>query len=272
MAIYARTSTSLESSKASFRTHLNYIKCLERLFANCTLSVSRTGAFTKRNLEMKRFQKLYKVTLKSIKKDIELAREDPAFAVIVAPWFPVKCYYALYYLESVLTHLLDGSTQGFGKGGHAGIRKKIYSLVDAGVISFSVMELNTLYALTRIHGLPAINPGQNARSDYWQKTDCINSVAKKLMDYKLHDAKIVRKWNLHTKKHQEEKRMFIGSERLMIADFFFWYRIKANYRDLDYIDFENGITELEVLDYVETYNKAFEYYRIQLIRQINPLL
>ena len=129
MAIFARSTSPLDSTKASFRTHLNYIKCSEKLFASSTLSVSRNGTFTKRTVEITRFQKLYKVTLKSIKKDIELAREDSAFAVIAAPWFPVKCYYVLYYLESILTHLLDGSTQGFGKGGHAGIRKKIYSIM-----------------------------------------------------------------------------------------------------------------------------------------------
>jgi hypothetical protein len=165
MPLFIRT-TPLDSAKASFRTHLNYIKCLERLFASSTLSVSRTGTFTKRDVEITRFQKLYKVTLKSIKKDIELAREDSAFAVIAAPWFPVKCYYSLYYLESVLTHLLDGSVQGFGKGGHAGIRKKIYSLVDTGAIEFSVAELNHVYGLAQICALPAINAGQNARSDY----------------------------------------------------------------------------------------------------------
>jgi hypothetical protein len=270
MILFVKTNP-LDSSKASFRTHLNYIKCLEKLLFSSTLSVSRIGTITKRNVEITRFQKLYKVTLKSIRKDIELAREDSAFAVIAAPWFPVKCYYALYYLESVLTHLLDGSTQGFGKGGHAGIRKKIYSLVDTGALVFSTTDLNRVYGLTQIQTLPAINAGQNARSDYWQKTDCINSIVKKLMDYKLHDAKLGRKWNLHTKKHRDEQKLFIGTERLMVTDFFFWYRIKANYRDLDYIDFENGITESEVLEYIETYNKAFDSYRVQLIKQINLL-
>lgn len=271
MTVFAKI-TSLDSAKASFRTHLNYIKCLEKLFTKNTLSVFRIGTPKKRSIEITRFQKLCKVTLKSIKKDIELAREDSAFAVIAAPWFPVKCYYALYYLESLLTHLLDGSVQGFGKGGHAEIRKKIYSLVDSGAIVFSSAELNHIYGLEQILALPAINAGQNTRSDYWQKTDCVNSVARKLMDYKLHDAKLGRKWNLHTKKDQSDQKLFINKERLMIIDFFFWYRIKANYRDLDYIDFENGITETEVLDYLETYNKVFEYYQAQLIRQIKLLL
>ena len=271
MVLYNKK-TPLNSAKASFRTHLNYIKCLEKLFASSTLSVSRTGAITKPSVEITRFLKLYKVTLKSINKDIELAQEDSAFAVIAAPWFPVKCYYALYYLESILTHLLDGSVQGFGKGGHAGIRKKVYSLVETGALVFSVAEINHIYSLTDIQALPAINAGQNARSDYWQKTDCINSVAKKLMDYKLHDVKLGRKWNLRTKKHRDAQKSFIKAERLMIADFFFWYRIKANYRDLDYIDFENGIMEAEVLEYLETYNKVFEHYRKQLIRHINLLL
>lgn len=271
MVLLAR-STPLDSAKASFRTHLNYIKCLEKLFNGNTISATKVGTPAKRNSEIAKFQKLYKVTHKSIKKDIELAREDSAFAVIVAPWFPVKCYYALYYLESVLTHLIDGNTHGFGKGGHAGIRKKLSSLIDSGALVFSVADLNKIYSLPDIQQLPAINAGQNARSDYWQKEDCINSVAKKLMDYKLHDAKLGRKWNLRTKKHQDERKLFIRTERLTISDFFFWYRIKANYRDLDYIDFENGISETEVLDYLETYNKVFEYYRAQLVKQINALL
>ena len=119
--------------------------------------------------------------------------------------------------------------------------------------------------------MPAINSGQNTRLDYWQKPQCIQSVAKKLMEYKLHDAKMGRKWNLHTKKDKEEKKQFINSEKMMLSDFFYWYRIKANYRDLDYIDFENGIDSTEVLEYLEIYNKAFEKYRACLTKRINIL-
>lgn len=264
--------TPFEHTKASFKTHLNYIKCLEKMFSACDISTTKTGTFTKNNTEISRFKKLYDVTLKSIRKDIELAREDPDFAVIIAPWFPVKCYYALYYLESILIHLVDGSMHGFGKGGHTGVRKKIYSLVSSNKIIFNQVELNTVYPLTQINSMPAINSGQNTRSDYWDKPECIQSVVKKLLDYKIHDAHIGRKWNLHTKKDKGEKKQFIISEKLMISDFFYWYRIKANYRDLDYIDFENGIDSTEVLEYIEIYNKAFESYRSCLSKNLNILI
>ncbi|MDO8474529.1 MAG: hypothetical protein Q7S62_03250 [bacterium] len=233
---------------------------------------SKIGTPVRKNVEIVRFQKLCKVTVKSIKKDIELAKEDPEFAVIVAPWFPVKCYYALYYLESVLVNVIDGCTYGFGKGGHSGIRKKIYGLVSSGIISFSQSDLNVVHNLTQVRNMPTIHAGQNTRSDYWQKNECVQSLAKKLMEYKLHDAKIGKKWNLRTKKHQTEQKQFITTEQLMLIDFFYWYRIKANYRDLDYIDFENGITPDEVLEYLETYYKAFNAYRIGLVKQISILL
>jgi hypothetical protein len=264
-------SKPLASTKASFRTHLNYIKCIEKLLFSSNLTAQKHGTPTKRKTEIKRFQKLYNVTLKSIKKDVELAKEDPEFAVIIAPWFPVKCYYAIYYLESVLLHLIDGCTYGFSKGGHTGVKKKIYSLMNSN-ISFNQTDLDTVYNLTRVQSMSSINIGRNARNDYWQKQECIQSVAKILMRYKLHDAKTGRKWNLHTKKHQTEKQQFISTERLALIDFFYWYRIKANYRDLDYIDFENGITANEVLEYVETYYSAFDIYRASLVKQINLLI
>ena len=259
------------SSKASFRTHLNYIKCLEKLLSVCTLSVTRSGTFTKRTSDIQRFKKLYLVTLKSIRKDIELAREDPAFSIIAAPWFSVKCYYALYYLESILIHLTDGSSHGFTKAGHGGVRKRIMALVNSGNFSFSLPEINKVNDLAQIDRLPPIKSGQNTRIDYWDKPECVGSILKKLMEYKLHDAKLAQKWDLRTKKHQFAKKAYIAGESLMVLDSFYWYRIKANYRDLDYIDFENGITEEEVLGYMESYFNAFNHYRVQLVKNINKL-
>ncbi len=239
------------------------------LFTDCTLRTRRRGG-VRQTPEMKRFWKLYTLTLKSIEKDIELSREDSAFAVIAAPWFPVKCYYALYYLESILIHLVDGDLIGFRNGGHTGIRRKIGVLVNSNTITFSEAELDHVYPLTQIHELPMIIPGQNTRGNYWLTSECTNSIAKKLLEYKLHDAG--KKWNLHTKKGREEKKQFIASGSLMLTDVFYWYRIKANYRDLDYIDFENGIDEREVLEYITTYYNTFESYRLLLVGEVSPVL
>ncbi len=269
--IIATRTPAFDLTKASFKTHLNYIKCVEKLFLSSSMVVVKNGTPIKNNFEILRFKKLYRVTLRSIKKDIELAREDPDFAGIVTPWFPVKCYYALYYLESILIHLVDGSTHGFTKGGHTGVRKKLYSLVSGGSIDFSNQDLNKVYLLTHIQSTPSINSGENTRHNFWQKPQCVESMTKKLLDYKLHDAKVTKKWNLHTLKGKTEKKQFLVSEKLMITDFFYWYRIKANYRDLDYVDFEGGISSNEVLEYLESYNNAFESYGNCLVKTIKAL-
>ncbi len=201
---------------------------------------------------------------------MELINEDPAFAVIAAPWFPVKCYYALYYLESILMHLVDGSTDGFGKGGHANVRKKFIRLIGLGTISFSDPHLSTVYTLGAIQTLPTIAAGQNTRANFWQAQDCTNSITKKLMEYKLHDQG--KGWNLRTKKDRDSKKQFIAKESLTLTDLFYWYRIKANYRDLDYIDYESGITEQEVLEYMSDYHAAFDRYRGLLMSVIDPRL
>jgi len=271
MAIYLSSVRTSRDIKGPFETHLNYIKCLERLLAGAVITVSQSGTNQKKEVEIKKFRKLADVTFRSIKKDIELAREDAAFASIAAPWFPVKCYYALYYLESVLCHLVDGSTEGFGKGGHAGIRKRIAALVSSKNIVLPT-SLNRAIPLSEIETYHNISPGMNTRSTFWKEDLCIESLSKKLLEYKLADAKIVEKWNLHTEQGRQNKRNYISSKTLMLLDFFLWYRLKANYKDIDYIDFEKGVTEAEALEYLESYYKAFSHYYDALFKQINLLI
>lgn len=268
--LFARTQ-AFDPARASFETHLNYIKRLSHHLSTCTLTTVRNGTPAIRAAEVARFKKLYTLTNKSIKKDLELSREDPAFAVIAAPWFPVKCYYAIYYLESLVCHLMDGSTVGFGKGGHTGIRRKIASGISANSISFSETAIGTNHVLSTVLQLPAINPGRNTRSNFWSEDECTNCVLKKLVEYKLHDAKVGKKWNLLRPRDRAEKADFITREEINLTDFFYWYRIKANYKDFDYIDFENGITEQEVLSYLENYYQAYFSYKNLLIENINRL-
>lgn len=261
----------LDPLKAGFLTHLNYVRRIEHLLSGCGLTVTPGTKGVTRDTEVARFMRLHAATHKSIKKDVELAGGDPAFAVIAAPWLPVKCYYALYYLETNLFHLLDGNASGFVKGGHTAIRKKLAADLTRGVVSFSNQELNRTHTLREVDGLPALIAGQNTRATFWQEDGCTDSILKKLTDYKFHDQRTGKKWNLRTKKDQRERDLFMERERVTPLDFFYWYRIKANYRDLDYIDFENGVTEDEVLAYLRSYNAAYLAYRKLLLAEVGRL-
>ena len=222
--------------------------------------------------EVKRFIRLYKLTVKSIEKDYELAQADPAVAVILAPWFPVKCYYALYYLESILLHLTDGGMHGYGKGGHSQVRKMLKNHVRSGAIVFSSVEINNVYVLQQIQSLPTVVSGGTTTLSYWTSGQCVYSIAKKLFEYKLHNAKSTNGWNLRTSIDRTRRDQYLRRECLMLLDFFYWYRIKANYRDLDYIDFENGISDEEIFEYLESYFEAFKAYSNLLGAEVNRLL
>jgi hypothetical protein len=268
--LFARLRQGFDPARASFSTHLNYIKRIGHLLDGISLTVApgRKGA---RDADVERFMRLQNATHKSIRKDMELAIADPAFATIAAPWFPVKCYYALYYLETIFFHLLDGSIAGFSKGGHTGVRKKLMEDMERGILSFSSTALNSVLTLEQVAQLPSIAAGQNTRANFWEQDACTDSVLKKMSEYKLHDQHTGRKWNLHTKASRDAKKDFMQREKMCPLDFFYWHRIKANYRDFDYIDFENGITEAEVLEYMRAYYSAYFSYRKVLLEEINRL-
>ncbi len=256
-------------SSASFITHLNYVKRMSVLLSTTRLSVSNIKISTSESKNMKRFFRLYKVTQKSIVTDISLSGQISEFAIISTPWLPVKCYYALYYLESILVYLISGDNCGFKPGGHTNVREKIYSLVKSSEMVLSNNDLNNVYPLSVIKTTPRIPVGSNTRNNYWNDPRCTKSITVKLMDYKLFDAKQKKKWNLHTKKGKKEKQDFISNKSLMLIDFFYWYRVKANYRDLDYIDFESGLSESEVIEYMKQYFSSFNSYRKMLVAEIH---
>ena len=264
--------TPLSLSNPSFKTHLNYIKHLNLLLSSNTINVHRNNCPAYRKADVDRFRNLYKLTARSINRDIIDARTDPELASITAPWFPVKCYYALYYLEAVFIHLVDGGSDGFSKAGHTRVRTKMIQLNTLGNISFSNTGLNTIYPLARVISFPAIHSGENTRSNYWSNVNCIKSLAKKLLEYALHNKHLSDKWNLKTKKGRQSRQDFINANQLSVIDFFYWYRIKANYKDLDYLDFSNGITGQEAQEYLEAYNSAFNSYSTQLRIRINTML
>lgn len=253
--------TPLDSALASFRTHLNYARRMNHLLSGVGISLNRTGNPRIYEAGVDRFQRLHNVTNRSIEMDMELARENHTFAVVAAPWFAVKCYYALYYLETILVHKMDGILVGFSKGGHKGVRRKMADHLQQGTIVFSLPQLSRVQNLAEIGAAPPIGQGQNARADFWEEDVCTDSMLKKLAEYKLHDTKNDKGWNFHRPIHRAERDEFITRERITATDFFYWYRIKANYRDLDYIDFENGLSAEDVIAYMEAYYGAYSQYR-----------
>lgn len=261
MVLYAKV-TTFRPEEASFRTHLNYAKYLEQQLAGNKISISVQKG--ERNVqEVERYMRLHEPTHRSIFHDHGYTMENAAYGEVIAPWLPVKCHYSLYYLESILCHLLDGSVVGFRQGGHGNIRRHLSRAVQSGIIQFSNQTLNEVRSLKDVRQYPSIKPGENARSEFWRDPKCTEALARKIVDYKLADAQGSARWNLLKPSHRKDREEYIDREKIMLLDFFYWYRLRANYRDLDYINFD-GISPNEIQEYVHTYFMSYAFYKIQL--------
>jgi len=82
-----------------------------------------------------------------------------------------------------------------------------------------------------------IKAGANIRIVNFSLKERIVQILKKLIDYKLQEFQ--RKEgikNFRSKINREKKKQFLQNNTVNIFEFFYWYRIKANYRDLEFLN------------------------------------
>lgn len=256
---------------SNFKTHINYIKCLDNLLDNCELAINvKTNGKLDPNKIIK-FQKLAGITQKSIDNEVGFIDLELEYSQVVAPWLPVKCYYRLYYLESIFLFLLNGNEAVFKQGGHHAVRSGLHNLLRSEALVFSNKNLNQVGSLFEAMEHKGAS-GANVRNDYHQSEDCIKSIRKKLSQYKEHnfkDRKTIKNYWM-TKKGRQERSDFLNKDSIAIIDYFYWMRIKANYKDVDFLDFEI-ISSSESKEYIKHYVSASDKYAYALNKAIEAL-
>jgi hypothetical protein len=260
-----------ESSRSMFRTHYNYAKSMARTLDQIQIHTTlRTTTQLDQN-KIRQFWKLAKITHRGITSELDACSEESVYSQVVAPWMPVKCYYRIYYLESIMIYLLNGNVAGFSNGGHTRVRSAIKSLIENGQISFSNPKVAQAVTMTsaKTH---TISSGANLSPTYFQTDDCILSIRKKVADYVEHNWKTVNQINYRLASHRSRRYAFFDLTEVNLTDYFYWMRIKANYRDVDFLDFEQDVTEQDAYNYILQYAVAHESYANALETFINELL
>jgi len=99
--------------------------------------------------------------------------------------------------------------------------------------------------------------GENLKISNVEIVPRIIQVLKKMVDYQIqqlvYDKKIK---NFRTNESKKIKADFLEKESVSLCEFFYWYRIKANYRDLEFLNHE-----IPTSSYVEYYGK---YYNLTM--------
>jgi hypothetical protein len=263
-----------DSLSVTFKTHLNYIKCMSRLTNGLIINihVSATARLDPNPIE--KFESLSHITQVSIKGEKDACDKEKAYAQVASPWIPVKCYYYLYYLESVFLYLLSGSIVGFHHGGHYKVKHSILELLKNGQISLSCTHATSLAKVTDWATANGFNAtiGSTISANYHNLSSCDDSLRKKIAEYIELDWKQQNRiLNYRTLQARTKKTTELLPKEFCLLDYFYWMRIKANYRDIDFLDFDNAVNEDDAMAYLSFYIKATNQYANALTTAIASL-
>lgn len=261
--ISAANRQPIDQARATFDTHLNYIRRMSLITNNMTVEIPRLDSAPLNADKAAKFEKLAEITMRNIVAERDACAEESAYALIAAPWISAKCYYALYYLEAVFLYYLEGSEVGFSNGGHAGVRKAITRHIKNGRIKLGGCEhaddLGTVVTWQAATGFRTT--GSTISATYYTEADCSGSVRKKVAEYIEVDWKRSRGITAYrSNRHKAMRDTELHPKEFTILDYFYWWRIKTHYRDLDFLNFGGSISEDDAVQYTFQYVSATRHY------------
>jgi len=253
-----------------FVTHCNYIECLNLFSRNLTLShnlnirkrINESGILSKKIT-------LIRLTLQSIKAEYETINKHPDYAVMCVSWISVKSYYLLFDLFLILKYLIT-SIEGSFSSSHKSILSNIDGWIDSGEIVSNKNFFNNIYSLKTALSYRA-KVGSNIKIVGPDLKERFSQIIKKLAEYKLEEFKRLEKIeNFRMKKDKEKKEVFLDNSIVNVCDFFYCYRIKANYRDLEFLDKEIDSGKFKEF-YCNYYELTISFYNAfrDLINQLS---
>ena len=240
-----------------FHTHLNYVQFLERESSDLTLSFGNelTKSICSEDVRLKKKIKIINVTLANIQSEHKSVVEEPEYSEVCCAWIPVKSYYLIFHTLLVLEYLLqcDGEVL---ISGHDESRRKLRAFLADRTLNFNKPIFNEICSSEEAMSW-SVSVGANLRTTNADPDEYKRLILRKLFDYKKEEIKRNSKIKRLTRKALESSGFFKAN--MTLFDFFYFYRIKVNYRDLEFM--QEGLSHEQYKDfymsYVElTYNLA----------------
>jgi hypothetical protein len=246
-------------SPPDFITHWNYLRCLNHYAATlaigCNLQI--TQPITK-DAAVDKKVRLIHLTVESLHGEKAVIDTNVDFAELCVPWISVKSYYILFNQLLILEYLITANS-GALSASHKQVLQNFKRHLRTGDLAFNVPEFNVLHACNTIAKLK-LPSGANVRIRSADFKELHDFLLKKLVAYKLDNYKRDNKIkNFRTKGARRQKTDFLNANDVTLSEFFYWYRIKANYRDMEFVD--TAIEDDQFADYYKDYyNITMTFY------------
>lgn len=257
--------TTAPSIIPAFITHLNYLKCVNRLSTGLSIStVDPTNVVTTLSPLVEKKKILANLTKDNLDSELAQIRNLHDYAQICISWVPVKSYYLFFNLVILLLYFKTGE-ESWLTASHIDVQRKLKELIRSGDFTFSVGAFNTIYIPTNILSwtIPSGNNVTTVNLDYGLLEQ---QAIKKMFLYSQEEFK--RRRSIKRLSGQQ-KQNFMNRTTINLSEFFYWYRIKANYRDMEFINSNVGITDFYTF-YTEYYSLTVNFHGA-LTAEINRL-
>ncbi len=232
---------------AEFITHANYLEFLKKTSEN--LKIIHKSNISRRIKEDKKLsQKVFLIdlTLTNLREEFKIILKYQEYAVVCVSWIPVKSYYVIFNLLIILEYLMSGSSSYLSVT-HTGALKYLKKLIKDGDLRFEPQEFNNVHTVREVKGWK-IPRYENLKKVAANPQIRYKQVVRKLLDYQKEQYKRHGRIDrLSGKSLQEFERV----SSINLCEFFYWYRIKANYRDMEFID--KGVP-------IEKFKEFYEHY------------
>ena len=252
-----------------FRTHSNYVNFHSILADGVSLACSRniTEKITEAS-QLKKKMRLIKLTLESIEGEYQTIQSEEAFARLCVVWIPVKSYYLLFNLLLILDYLITGHESSF-RLSHTKLLQRVKDYIGAKDLVFNKRVYNFNFKNSLVQSWP-VSAGASLSILNFRPAERTRQVLKLLARYQIEDWQLKETIpNFRSKANRQEKTDFITTHDINLIEFFYWYRIKANYRDLEFLD--HDIEDFEFADFYNDYYKLTMSFHTCIIDQINAL-
>lgn len=234
-----------------FNTHANYVEFLNGLSKDMSMEFSQSFKNKIKNPSriLRQKIKLIRFTLESIKQEYKTILESNEFAVVCCSWIPVKSYYVIFNTFLILKYLITCDEKAFSST-HSEINDYLKGCIDLKEIKFNKDCFNKVYKRDEIEKIYnwKSSPGQSLKKLFFEEDDRMKHILKKIISYKIRDFKRLKNISRLAGKYKSE---FLSTAKINFSDFFYCYRIKANYSGMDFLD--KDISDSKFKDFYKDY-------------------
>jgi hypothetical protein len=246
----------MAEGRVDYLTHYKYVTTLERLSTGLSVKCSLPTRAERHQVDKAAAKiHLIELTYHSIKDELAIVEEDEEYSTASVLWLPIKTYYLIYHLLSVIDFFISGNSLSLTVGHNVFIERFTQRLESKELI-LSESRFDTVFQRTILEFRET--SGEHLRSNAGD-TLIHNLVMKKIGSYKLENRKINNHWNLRLKKDQAEREKFLNKMKVSIFDFFYLMRIKSNYSGFNFIE---DIPATDTARYFRSYFRTAENFRI----------